>query len=184
MMQTAQSREPNTDEQQKEAQKRTEETRQKMEAELQRNAAIAQQQTIEGKVQEVKANERAGASKQAVIDKTSELVMGSVEYDISRTKPLEGLSFVQDQSGKHREQIQRAIHDAAEEILKREEITLANREEARRNLMEREHRAAQLEAERIEAVGGPRVTVMRSEELSNATVETNPQPILSRRRAA
>jgi hypothetical protein len=139
MMQVTNSRqeEKNREEEQKKnAQQKTQETKEKTEHELQKHPITIDRQDIEGRAREIRAMERAGASKQEVVDKTNQMIMGSVEYDISRAQPLEGLPLVKDESSKLRESIQRAIHDAADEILKKQEEIAAGKEEDRRKLIE------------------------------------------------
>lgn len=138
---TSESSPQNKAEESKDAQQRTEDTRKQVELTLPSRDIIVEHQNIEGKVQDVKANERPGATKNEVADKAGELILGNVEHDISRAKPLGGLSFNQDDSQERIGDVRKAILDAAEAIAKKQEETLAAKDEARRVMLEREREA-------------------------------------------
>lgn len=70
----------------------TQETQRQVESQLETRTVDLHRQTIEGKGQEIQVNERAGASKQQVIDQAQQNIMGSVDFELSKLKPPSFLS--------------------------------------------------------------------------------------------
>jgi hypothetical protein len=122
-------------EQQKQAQDTTAETQKRMESELQSHTAQVQRQTIEGKIHDIRVNERAGATKQDVITRTEQNLMGTVDFDLSLLKPP---SIIEDRRGEYREKIQKAIKESADLLLAQKEETVSQRREDEQRLLERQ----------------------------------------------
>lgn len=135
-------------EQQQRARDATTETQQRVESQLDNRTVEVQRQTIEGKAQELQATERAGATKQDVVNQVHGNIMGSVDFELSR---LKAPSFNTDRRAEYRDNAERKIQETAEQIIAKQEETLAQRADAERKLMEREHRTRLVDQETQQA---------------------------------
>jgi hypothetical protein len=120
------------------AQNTTREIQRQIESQLETRIVDVHRQTIEGKGHEIQVHERAGASKQEVINQAHQSIMGSVDFELSKLKPP---SLVSDKRGEIRDTIERAINETAERIHALQEETLAARSEAEKKLVQREREA-------------------------------------------
>jgi hypothetical protein len=131
-------------EQQQRARDATTETQQRVESQLEHRTADVQRQTIEGKAQELQVTERAGATKQDVVNQVHGTIMGSVDFELSR---LKAPSFNADRRAEYRDNAERKIQETAEQILAKQEETFAQQAEAERKLMQQERKAQIVEQE-------------------------------------
>ena len=101
-----QSQDDQSKEQQKKAQETAAETQRRMQNEALTRTFDAERQNIDGKMREVQAVERAGASHGQVTAKAEEMLMGSVDFDLSRNAMP---SLLEDNRTEIRDNIRRAI---------------------------------------------------------------------------
>lgn len=114
-----QSQDDQAKEQLKKAQDATAEMQRRMQHEALTRTFEVERQNIDGKAREVQAAERGGASQAQVAAKTEALVMGSVEFDLSRNAMP---SLLDDNRGE-------LIHNVRRAILERASAVAAEREE-------------------------------------------------------
>ena len=108
-----QSQDDQNKEQQKKAQEAAAETQRRMQNEALTRTVDAERQNIDGKMREVKASERGGASHGQVAAKAEELLMGSIDFDLSRNAMP---TFLEDNRSELRHNIRRAIANRVSEI--------------------------------------------------------------------
>jgi hypothetical protein len=116
MFQDTRSRQTQDDqskEQQKKAQDTAEETQRRMQNEALTRTLDAERQNIDGKMRDVQVAERRGATQGQVAAKAEEMVMGSVDFDLSRTAMP---SFLEDNRNELRYAIRREIMNRVAEI--------------------------------------------------------------------
>jgi hypothetical protein len=114
--QSSQDSSSQREEQQKRDQQASEavdEAARRMMSDAQQRSLDLQRQNIDGKVEDVRAKERQGASAQMVADKAKEETVGSLEYDLARLTPP---SFNEDRRGEIRLAYMRAVDLQAKEI--------------------------------------------------------------------
>jgi hypothetical protein len=114
-----QSQDEQSNQEQKKAQDATGEMQRRMQSEALTRTSEVDRQNIEGKTREVQASERVGASSAQVAARTEEMVMGSLEFDLSRNSMP---SLLDDNRSK-------VIHDVRRAILERASAVIAEREE-------------------------------------------------------
>lgn len=135
--QTGQETNAQRDEQQKrdkQAQDAVAEAQRRMLSDAQQRSVDLQRQTIDGRVEDVRAKERQGASAQQVADKAKENTLGNLDFDLSRLSPP---SINEDKRGEIRVAYMRAIEARAKEIevkqVEQHEKDTAERERRDRN---------------------------------------------------
>jgi hypothetical protein len=107
---------PQTQEQQKREQQAHDavtEAQRRMMSDAQLRSLELQRQTIEGRVEDVRAKERQGASAQQVADKAKENTIGSLDFDLGRLTPP---SLNEDTRGEIRLAYMRAVDVQAKEL--------------------------------------------------------------------
>lgn len=135
-----------TQEQQQQAQKSTSDSQQRLESQLETKTVEAQQQTTEGKNQDLLMTERVGASKQEVVNEARGNILGAAEHEISKLKTP---PIYADRRGEILDNVGRAIEETATRILSKQEATLAETAEAEKKKDAEHERQAQIaEAER------------------------------------
>ena len=116
MFQDTRSRQTQDDqskEQQKKAQDTAEETQRRMQNEALTRTFDAERQNIDGKMRDVQAAELRGSTQGQVAAKAEERMMGSVDFDLSRTAMP---SFLEDNRNELRYAIRREIMNRVSEV--------------------------------------------------------------------
>lgn len=128
------------DEQQKrdkQAQDAVAEAQRRMLSDAQLRSVDLQRQNVEGRVEDVRAKERQGASAQQVADKAKENTIGNLDFDLARLTPP---SFNEDKRGEIRLAYMRAVETRAKEIEAKNVEQLEKETVEKRSLVERERR--------------------------------------------
>lgn len=126
---------------QRKAEEITKETRERManEAALR---SYEMHQTINGRMEEMRAQERAGASAQAVAAKVEERVLPDVQHDVSKLN----LPFNEDRRGELIANARRSIMERAKPVEAETEKVTKQRDDERKAEVKREERASRGES--------------------------------------
>lgn len=118
-----------------------EESARRMMTDAQLRSLELQRQNVDGKVEEVRAKERQGASAQQVADKAKENTIGTLDFELGQLAPP---SFNQDRRGEIRLAYMRAVDTQAKEIEARRVDQDEKQATEKRSLVERARRDREL----------------------------------------